>query len=293
MSQTNESNSATVQDDVMNADSNSFFDDLEKQVNSGIFDDTANDSNTTAKEQATPPSEAVSKSNGVDYESDDNPYKKRYSDSSREAQKLSAKTKENEPYDAIINVMKKDPQLVDTVKDYLENGPKEKSLKEEMKIPDDFVFDPDEAFANPDSPSARVFDRAVDRVVEDRLKATESKVVNTLNDRDNKAVVKKEAEAWMKKNNVSEKEFEDMMKQATEYKIGYDDIHLLLNKDRVQGNISKSISNERAQQMKNVRSVPQTASGAGSADVSDITEDDRVFNAIKNSDKGSLFDSVD
>ena len=80
MSQTNESNSATVQDDVMNADSNSFFDDLEKQVNSGIFDDTANDSNTTAKEQATPPSEAVSKSNGVDYESDDNPYKKRYSD---------------------------------------------------------------------------------------------------------------------------------------------------------------------------------------------------------------------
>jgi len=293
MSQTNEGNSANVQDDVMNADSNSFFDDLERQVNSGIFDETSDEGNATAKEQATPPSKAVSKSNGVDYESDDNPYKKRYSDSSREAQKLAEANKQNEPYDAINNVMKKDPQLVDTVKDYLENGPKERSLKEEIGIPDDFVFDPDEAFSNPKSPSAQVFDRAVDRVVEDRLKHTESKVANTLSDRDNKAKVKQEAEAWMKKNNVSEKEFEDMMKKATDYKIGYDDIHFLLNKDRVKGNISKSVKSGRVEQMKNVRSVPQTAGGTGSADVSDITEDDRVFNAIKNSDKGSLFDSVD
>ena len=44
--------------------------------------------------------------------------------------------------------------------------------------------------------------------------------------------------------------------------------------------------------MKNVRSVPQTASGTGSADVSDITDEDRIFNTIKDMDKDSLFDSV-
>lgn len=181
----------------------------------------------------------VSKSNGVDYESDDNPYKKRYSDSSREAQKLAAKSRENEPYDAIINVMKKDPQLVDTVKDYLEHGPKERSLKEEIGIPDDFVFDPDEAFANPDSSSAKVFDKAVERVVADRLKESEHKVAKTLQARDNKQVVKRK-HAWMKKNNVSEKEFEGMMKQATQHKINYDDIYMILNKDKVKGNIAKN-----------------------------------------------------
>ena len=287
------SNSASVQDAVMGADSDNFFDDLEKQVNKGIYDEAVDEGNTTAPEQATPPSKVVSKSNGVDYESDDNPYKKRYSDSSREAQKLAAKSRENEPYDAIINVMKKDPQLVDTVKDYLEHGPKERSLKEEIGIPDDFVFDPDEAFANPDSSSAKVFDKAVERVVADRLKESEHKVAKTLQARDNKQVVKEEAYAWMKKNNVSEKEFEGMMKQATQHKINYDDIYMILNKDKVKGNIAKNTKKGMAEQMKNVRSVPQTASGTGSADVSDITDEDRIFNTIKDMDKDSLFDSVD
>ena len=285
-------NSADVQDAVMNADSGSFFDDLEKQVNKGIYDEV-DISNTTAKEQATPLSKEVSKSNGIDYESDDNPYKKRYSDSSREAQKLSEAAKDNAQYDAIINVMKKDPRLVDTVKDYLEHGPKEKSLKEEIGIPDDFVFDPDDAFSDPKSPSAQVFDRAVDRVVNDRLKHTETKVAKTLSARDAKAKTRDEAYKWMTENNVSEGEFEDMMKKATNYKIGYDDIFFLLNKDKVKNNISKSTKQGMAEQMKNVRSIPQTASGTGSADVSDITEEDRIFNNIKNMDSNGLFDSVD
>ena len=285
-------NSADVQDAVMNADSGSFFDDLEKQVNKGIYDEV-DISNTTAKEQATPLSKEVSKSNGIDYESDDNPYKKRYSDSSREAQKLSEAAKDNAQYDAIINVMKKDPRLVDTVKDYLEHGPKEKSLKEEIGIPDDFVFDPDDAFSDPKSPSAQVFDKAVDRVVNDRLKHTETKVAKTLSARDAKAKTRDEAYKWMTENNVSEGEFEDMMKKATNYKIGYDDIFFLLNKDKVKNNISKSTKQGMAEQMENVRSIPQTASGTGSADVSDITEEDRIFNNIKNMDSNGLFDSVD
>ena len=97
----------------------------------------------------------------------------------------------------------------------------------------------------------------------------------------------------MTENNVSEGEFEDMMKKATNYKIGYDDIFFLLNKDKVKNNISKSTKQGMAEQMKNVRSIPQTASGTGSADVSDITEEDRIFNNIKNMDSNGLFDSVD
>ena len=289
MSQVNEGNSAPLQDKVMDSDSNNFFDDLDKSVNK-MYDDTGN---TTATEQATPPSKEVSESNGVDYESDSNPYKKRYSDSSREAQKLAETAKENSQYDAIVNVMKKDPKLVDTVRNYLEHGPKEQSLKEEMNIPEDFVFDPDEAFSDPKSASAQVFDKAVDRVVDERLRTTENKVAKTLNARDNKQKVKEEAYAWMKTNNVSEEQFEDMMKKASNHKINYDDIYFLLNKDKVKGNIANSTKKGMAEQMKNVRSVPQTASSTGSADVSDITDEDRIFSSIKNVDDDGLFDSVD
>jgi hypothetical protein len=290
MSQPNESNSASVQDAVLGADSDNFFDDLDRSVNK-MYDDDA--SNTTAENKATPPSKEVSTSNGIDYESEDNPYKKRYSDSSREAQKLAGKVNENSQYDAIINVMKKDPQLVGVVKDYLEHGPKERSLKEEMNIPDDFAFDPDEAFANPDSPSAKVFNSAVDRVVNERIQQTENKVATQLSARDGKARVKKEAEAWMQANNVSEKDFTEMMKKATQHKINYDDIYLLMNKDKVKNNIANSTKKGMAEQMKNIRSVPQTASGTGSADVSELTEEDRIFTTIKNMDDNGLFDSVD
>ena len=68
---------------------------------------------------------------------------------------------------------------------------------------------------------------------------------------------------------------------------------MILNKDKVKGNIAKNTKKGMAEQMKNVRSVPQTASGTGSADVSDITDEDRIFNTIKDMDKDSLFDSVD
>lgn len=47
------------------------------------------------------------KQSGIDWESENNPYKMRYSDSSRENSKNQQIIKENEQYAAIINVMKK------------------------------------------------------------------------------------------------------------------------------------------------------------------------------------------
>ena len=50
--------------------------------------------------------------------------------------------------------MKKDSGLVDHVRDYLQSGGKpDKTMKEKLKLDDDFVFDPNEAYEDPDSDS--------------------------------------------------------------------------------------------------------------------------------------------
>ena len=125
-------------DDVASAvmsDSGDFFDNLDQSVNGIIADPGtgAPQDNTVTQDLSVAANEPQDSANpdskeaktvDIDWDSDSNPYKKRYKDSSRENSKRQEAEKENEQYNAIINVMKKDPNLVDTVRDYLENGPK-------------------------------------------------------------------------------------------------------------------------------------------------------------------------
>ena len=75
----NQSNSdeRQMQDAVMGADSGNFFDDLDRSVNKEIFDDNAQD-DSAASEQVTsePIVQNSEQSEGVDWDSDSNPYKK-------------------------------------------------------------------------------------------------------------------------------------------------------------------------------------------------------------------------
>jgi hypothetical protein len=282
----NQGNSEEQQtvDAVMNADSGNFFDDLEKNVNSVVYDDVQDDSATSEQVTSVESGQNSDASKGVDWDSDDNPYKKRYSDSSREAQKLAQTNKDNEQYGAIINVMKKDPKLIETVQDYLQNGGQPQSVKEQYKLGDDFVFDPDDAFSNPQSQSAQVFDRVVENIVDRKVQQAEnnmsSKIQQTEADRTKRA----EARQWMKNNNMTEKEFASMMDKADKHKITYDDINLILNKDRVQQNVANSTKKQMAEQMKNARTVPQTASAVNSAETGEVAVEDQIFNAMKGLD---------
>jgi hypothetical protein len=282
----NQGNSEEQQtvDAVMNADSGNFFDDLEKNVNSVVYDDVQDDSATSEQVTSVESGQNSDASKGVDWDSDDNPYKKRYSDSSREAQKLAQTNKDNEQYGAIINVMKKDPKLIETVQDYLQNGGQPQSVKEQYKLGDDFVFDPDDAFSNPQSQSAQVFDRVVEKIVDRKVQQAENNMSNKIQQTEADRGKRAEARQWMKNNNMTEKEFASMMDKADKHKITYDDINLILNKDRVQQNVANSTKKQMAEQMKNARTVPQTASAVNSAETGEVAVEDQIFNAMKGLD---------
>ena len=170
-------------DKTDSSSTDAFFDALESDVNSAI---TQEDSTTT--EQVTPQVEGSSDTgNSGEPAVEAKPetdWEKRYSDSTREAQRLGAEMKTLEPLKPLLEVMKKDPNLIPYIRDYLESGGKpDKTVQEKLNLGEDFVFDPHEAVTNPDSDSAKVMNTMVNKQVEQRMKkhvgAERKRVANT------------------------------------------------------------------------------------------------------------------
>ena len=149
-------------------DSSDFFAELDKSVNGGIIDDA--DANETSID---PPQGSNMQEEQVTNEAqteDVETLKKRYADSSSEGKRLNQRLSELEPYMPILDEMRKDPNLVSHVKGYFEGGGQTpQSMVEQMKLGEDFIFDPDEAIANPTSDSAKVLNATIDGVVQRRL----------------------------------------------------------------------------------------------------------------------------
>ena len=80
----------------------------------------------------------------LNWEDESNPYKVRYSDSTREAQRMKAENDKLKPYESLISVLEQDAELVDMVRGYLDKGTKP-DMKQSLNLGDDFVFDMDEA----------------------------------------------------------------------------------------------------------------------------------------------------
>ena len=109
--------------DTMAEDSNAdFFDALETQVNGAIQDAPVEQAEGAVPEQVTPEEDSSSRevleSNSVNWDDEGNPYKVRYSDSTREAQKLKAENNKFKPYESLIGVLEQDAGLVDVVRSY-------------------------------------------------------------------------------------------------------------------------------------------------------------------------------
>jgi len=244
--------------------SEGFFEALEEDVNGIIAD-----SNTEATQQKVDTEQVTQHetvgSNNVGWDDDGNPYKKRYQDSSREAVKLREQYKEIEPFVPVLDAMKNDSGLVEHVREYLVNGGSTpKSVQEQFGLDEDFVFDANEAMTEPESDSAKVLNAQVDKVVENRVgqivkhekhrqqKANAAKIQNEMED------------DFRKKKGMTDDEFDSFKGRAQKHVLTLEDIDYLLNRDQANANVVQSTKNDMLTQMKNVRNIPPTASGANS-----------------------------
>ena len=91
---------------------------------------------------------------------------------------------------------------------------------------------------------------------------------------------------FKKKHNMTDKEFEEFKDRAKKHTVTLDDIGYLLNLDQAASNVASSTKQDMLNQMKNVRNMPTSASGANSQGNSNDNPDRDVFNSILGFESG-------
>ena len=291
MAKKKEGNSEQVVEEVMNTmveDSNAhFFDALETQVNGAIQDAPAEQAEVQepVSEQVTPEVDSSSREvpQTPNWEDESNPYKVRYSDSSRENTKNKAVLDKLKPYESLIGVLEQDAELVDMVRGYLDKGTKP-DMKQSLDLGDDFVFDMDEAISDPNSKSAQVFNTIVDKRAaqksNDIIAAERQKAQQAAQKRNMQSQTKQFVDA----NGMSKDEFSELSKWAQTHQLSWDDINFLKNRDKANAKIANNSKQQVLDQMKNVQSMPATASAAGGENPGDRDHNDSIFDLIQKAD---------
>jgi hypothetical protein len=264
-------------------ESEGFFEALDTQVNGGIIDAPPSQEQTTSQvledtgEQFL--REQQEKESPEEGQADIENLQKRYSDSSREAKRLSGRLSEVEPYMPILDAMREDPNLVSHVRNYFEGGGQTPvSMKEKLNLNEDFVFDPDEAMSKPDSDSAKVLSATIDGVVQKRLTDALSK------QRNENVRLTKESE-FRSKYNLSDEQWEDFLSFAKNKTLQLDDIYYLMNRGKREQNIAQNANQEVTNQMKKVQQRPQSLASTGSSPEPQKSPEDSVFEEILGIDR--------
>jgi hypothetical protein len=264
--------------------SDDFFNALENDVNSAIQDENTSDATTEVTPPTSDPEQVTRTPEGTNNEVD---WETRYKDSTREAQRMHGELSELKPFVPVLNAMKQDSGLVDHVRDYLENGGEPSAtVSDRLGLEEDFVYDAHEAMQDPKSDSAKVFDHTVDKIVTGRVQ----QLMANQNEQTRKTAAssqrKVEEDRFKKDMNMSEGQFSSMMEKANKHVMTLEDLHLLVNKDAVQANTADATKKQMLNQMKNVRSIPTSASGVNSAGDAVKSVDDEIFDALNNTDGG-------
>ena len=265
--------SSNVQNAIMAETSDDFFESLDNQVNGGIIDEPKQ---TTSEKSDNPQSSPEVEGQADDSQGVDN-LQKRYSDSSREAKRLNGKLKEIEPYMPILDAMREDPNLISHVRNYFEGGGQApQSMNQQLNLDEDFVFDADDAFAQPDSDSAKVLGATIDGIVQRRL----GNVLKT--QKDENAKMAKETQ-FKQKMNMSDDEWSNFTEFAKSKSLELEDIYYLMNRKNRDEQIADSARQEIHNKMKEVQQQPGTLATQGSTPV-EKSSDDTVFDTILGSD---------
>ena len=257
--------------------SEGFFEALEKDVNGVIAEDTEVTQQSIGPEQVTQSQEVGS--NNVENQEGSN-WEKRYKDSSREAVKWRDKYKEVETFVPILETMKKDSGLVDHVRDYLVNGGSpSKSIQEQIGLDEDFIFDQQEAMTDPNSDSAKLMNAQVDKVVQARvgqiLQKEKQNAAQIQAERSRQQIEKD----FQEKRGMTDEQFNEFKERAKKHVLTLEDVDYLLNRDQANANVVQHAKNDMLTQMKNVRNIPATASGANSR-AQDTDPNNAVFDTI-------------
>ena len=279
-----QSNPETPQDAVFGSQGNDFFEALENDVNGAIQDETQPSEVTPTPNSGSEQVTHVNSEEGSDNETQID-WEQRYKDSTREAQRLHGEMSDLKPFVPVLNAMKNDSGLVDHVRNYLTGGGKPSAtIQDRLGLDEDFVFDSQEAMSDPKSDSAKLMNAHVDRLVQGRV----GQMIGVEKKRAAKTQVeikrKREEATFREQHKMTDEEYNGFVTAAKEHVLTLEDVHYLLNKEKTAANTANSTKQDMLSQMKNVRNIPTSASGANSQGSKEQSMEDNVFNALKGVD---------
>ena len=284
-------NPEAVDNAVLGSEGDDFFSALEDSVNSMVQEPEKPETKTEVTPDIQGSTQTVTSEAAVSQGSEDielDNLKKRYSDSSREAQNLRAQLNELKPFVPVLDAMKKDSGLVNHVRDYFESGGEvNKDIKSKLKLDEDFQFDPDEMISNPESDSRKVFDNMVGNIVNKKADEIIQQQQGETNKNNFNVAVKKQAASFMEKHGMTADEFRAFTQEAQsrikQNGITFEDMYTMMNQGKVSQNVANATKNDMLNQMKNVRDIPASVGSANNAGKSN-NQNDNVFDALLNSD---------
>ena len=268
-----EDNNPGIEADVVTdseQDADDFFASLDKEVNSGAYDDNTLELEEGVTQQKTTEEYPVEEMGSEEVAR----LQKRYSDSSREAKRLNSRLKDLEPYTPLLDAFRTNPDLIQYVRNYFEGGGQTpKSVKERLGLGEEFVYDVDEAITSPDSDSAKVFNAVVDEAVSKKL---------SKHQKEQEVVTQRRTEEaqFINKHKLSKEDYADVVAFAKDKTLTLDDILYLKTRQDREKNVAGAAREEMLSQMKNVRQKPASLSSTGSRPSAKKSQEDNLFDAI-------------
>ena len=255
-------------------DGGDFFEALDQSVNGGILDEQTQ--STSENFGVNPPASPSEVQQDVSENIDT--LKKRYGDSSREAKKLNGQLKDLEPYMPILDAMREDPNLITLVRNYFEGGGQTpQNMANNLNLPEDFEFESNEAFQDPESDSAKLMGATIDGIVQRRLNGA------LQGQRAENSKLAKET-SFRQKHDMSDEEWEDFVSFAKDKSLELDDIYYLKNRQNRDGQIADSTRKEMQDKMRDVQQQPGSLATTGGSQV-ESSPDDAIFNSILGTDQ--------
>ena len=203
-----------TKDDAGIEDSGDFFESLDREVNGMILDD---DTVGEVEEQET---QQATADPGVDQQPDDHQHdwEKRYKDSSSEAQRLKSQLDDVSQYQPLIERLKEDTGMENAIEDYVKNGNKPQDVKQALNLPDDFVFDLEDAVTNRESLSAKALEHTISSTVDQRVNNQLQRERSVRKEETLREQRDREAREFKERMAMSDDEYSEMMKWANDHK---------------------------------------------------------------------------
>jgi len=208
---------------------------------------------------------------------------KAYSESSREARRLAEENrqlKQYQDYIPILDELRRDPDLVQHVNTYLEGNDTTERVATRLGLPEDFIYDEQEAVNDFKSDSAKVLRTVMDDVVKENLRKEQFRVKQQIDAARAQDSVQRQRDAVTEKYKLSLDQVNELEDWAKDHKMSYEDIYFLKNRGTRDQQIANQAVSEVREQSQKMAQIPRTlaSSGSGVTPPENIEKD--VFNGI-------------